>query len=646
MTQAFISRKNPVHAIFGLDAWNPRPALAPQQRPLPSTPKPRLLPEQSAVTTMAPWLRFRLPKFFRSKKTSRAAPAKGDSGLSPLQPKASQSTPNLSSGPPLLNPSHQLSPSPSLRHTPIENSATTPPTTLDQPIPGHGKLSNHLNEPPRAQHPSPQASVNSDIKPTQAETLPRLTKEILDVCPRLRVLVVGKSGVGKSSLIDFTFGVDMKSVAHNKRGINDINYEITSPQNNRFVLHDSMGFEHGDVENLITVKSFLESRSGQDVALKERVHVIWLCIQVPHAGGRVFENGDEELLKIASEKKIPVIVVFTQYDTLIASVEKNIKVVDGTPEEKILQLCNEHAEVIFQRHCVEPLKRLNDQPGFSVTLQWAQTSGLSGKRLARPNFEALHHLTQITRDLVETEIEGKAWIVYAIAQRSSAQVKIMAAIEVGMKRYWQGLASSTYFFGSSLEKCLDTVHVEMVDCWNLYDQAELLLGTEFRKKVKILAQLVTPDENEINSLFNHPNLDAIQSWLGLAGAVVAAAAGPAIAAIGVTAWFANFIANVYQKTPEVLRCFMGYIIDLTLILNELFLVVLAIKPPRPLKDEDIDLALHNYNSSDLRFVHREIRQYVREADWRQLIRSDAAEVKVKELILRYSSPGNRADNAS
>ena len=79
-----------------------------------------------------------------------------------------------------------------------------------------------------------------------------------------------------------------------------------------------MGFEHGDVENLITVKTFLESRSGQDVALKERVHVIWcgpllrhfvkitlvrLCIQVPYASGRVLEKGDEELLKVASEKK-------------------------------------------------------------------------------------------------------------------------------------------------------------------------------------------------------------------------------------------------------------------------------------------------------------------------------------------------------
>ncbi|KAJ7739368.1 hypothetical protein B0H16DRAFT_1568696, partial [Mycena metata] len=553
-----------------------------------------------------------------------AAPAEGDSKPSPSQPEASQSAPNLASGPLLLNPSHQPSPSPALRHISSDHSATPPLTTLDQPISGHGRLSDGSTEEPRSHLPPSHFSVHSNITPTQAaagqETLPRLTTEILDVCPRLRVLVVGKSGVGKSSLIDFTFGVDMKSVSHSKRGTSDINYEIISPQNKRFVLHDSMGFEAGDVENLITVKSFLESRSGQDIALRDRVHVIWLCIQVPYAGGRVLEHGDEELLKIASEKKIPVVVVFTQYDMLLASVEMNIP--DSTPDERVAQLCNEYAEGIFQQHCVDPLKRLNNQLGFSVTLQWARTSGLSGKQHAKPNFEALDNLIQITRDLVETEIEGETWILYAIAQRSSAQVKIMAAIEVGMKRYWQGLASSTNFPGSSLEKCLDTVHAEMVDCWNFYDQAELLLGAEFRKTVKILAQLVTPDENEVKSLL------------------------PVLAAIGVTAWFTNFIANIYQKTPEVLRCFMGYIVDLTLILNELFFVVLGIKSRRPLKDEDIELALHNYNNSDLRLVHRGIRQYVREADWGQLIRSDAAEEKVKELILRYSSPGNRADNAS
>jgi hypothetical protein len=99
----------------------------------------------------------------------------------------------------------------------------------------------------------------------------------------------------------------------------DINVEITSAQNPRFVLHDSMGFEPGMMNNFETAESFLKSRSSERVALKDRVHAIWcvgstlnlhrimehnrLCIQVPHAGGRVFETGDEELLKLGSSIK-------------------------------------------------------------------------------------------------------------------------------------------------------------------------------------------------------------------------------------------------------------------------------------------------------------------------------------------------------
>jgi hypothetical protein len=110
-----------------------------------------------------------------------------------------------------------------------------------------------------------------------------------------------------------------QSVSHQTRGECDINFEIKSTQNDRFVAHDSMGFEPGHKENFEMAKTFLESRSGVGAALKDRVHIIWclsstlilcqltdgirLCVQVPYAGGRVFETGDEDFLKVASRVK-------------------------------------------------------------------------------------------------------------------------------------------------------------------------------------------------------------------------------------------------------------------------------------------------------------------------------------------------------
>ncbi|KAJ7139167.1 hypothetical protein C8R44DRAFT_563187, partial [Mycena epipterygia] len=63
-------------------------------------------------------------------------------------------------------------------------------------------------------------------------------------------------------------------VSHHKRGEVNIEDEITSTQNTRFVLHDSMGFEPGQTKNFETAKGFLEARSSDGVALKDRVHII------------------------------------------------------------------------------------------------------------------------------------------------------------------------------------------------------------------------------------------------------------------------------------------------------------------------------------------------------------------------------------
>ncbi|KAJ7085906.1 hypothetical protein C8R44DRAFT_651023 [Mycena epipterygia] len=204
-----------------------------------------------------------------------------------------------------------------------------------------------------------------------------------------------QSGVGKSSLINYSFGVDKANVSHQGHGISDINTEITSPQNSLFVVHDSQGFEPGETTNFERVKDFLQSR-GEIVPLKDRVHAVWLCIKVPFAGGRVFETGDEKFLKLVSN------------------------------------------------------------------------TGL-GADFNSPDRPALRNLINITQDLVSHDVQGLVWVVSAMAQRASARAKIDASIEVGMKRYWQGLASSASFSNSTLETCLATIHVDITSSWNFND---------------------------------------------------------------------------------------------------------------------------------------------------------------------------------
>ncbi|KAJ7433602.1 hypothetical protein B0H11DRAFT_2375583 [Mycena galericulata] len=544
------------------------------------------------------------------------------------------------------------------------------------------------------------------------DALPLVTQEILTHCPKFRVLVVGRSGVGKSSLINHVFGIDMNSVSHQKPGECDINDEITSSQNPLFALHDSMGFEPGQITNFIKAKDFLMSRSGSAVALKDRVHAIWLCIHVPVAGKRVFETGDEEFLKLASSMEVPIIVVFTQFDKLVNRMEQVLTdEEEAMDDDQINQLCLRKAEDELQKACVDPLKRIISKPTY------ARSSGLAGQQDSEPDRQALAHLVQITRDLVQRHVEGEVWIVSAMAQRASARVKINASIEVGMKGYWTvwkvsrsldrifvfdsstptrpltpytrislphgispyrvsislprvydilgtylpttcftrtpripdddpyilstkgqtcssttGLASSAKFLDKKLEECLHIVHQEITDSWNFYDPHEVGLRPFGSPNFRM--QLVMPDTAEAKSWFE--NLDQIQTLVGFGTTIVAAAAvGPTIAAMGLSVVFVKWIANAYSRTPETLRCFMGYIIDLTLIMDQLFLLVLAIRPPRALTRADIDLALENYKNSEIAKVHREIRQYANKASFAQILRSNNAEEKVKELIEKY-----------
>ncbi|KAJ6455170.1 hypothetical protein C8R45DRAFT_1222596 [Mycena sanguinolenta] len=462
------------------------------------------------------------------------------------------------------------------------------------------------------------------------------TDDILAECPRFRVLVVGRSGAGKSSLIDYAFGIDLKTVAHGKRGQCSIRDEIISEHNAHFVLHDSMGFEPGNTEEFETAREFLMSR-GKKVPLKDRVHAIWLCIKVPYAGSRVFEMGDEEFLKLAAAAKVPVVVVFTQFDVLYSSMEMELSQEEmKLTEEQIRQRCSQRADTKFKEICLPPLQNMNP------TLRHARTSGLGAN--SSPDHRALAELIKITLHLL-AETNGFAdkilmnaknahnretvCITSAIAQRGSAQANIEGSIKIGMKKYWRGIASSRKFPGFKLEKCLNTLHIDIVTTWNFSDPNKLLRSNEFVEQMRTITQVVVPREEEVTDWFGN-----VKDVLGAAGTAgtMHPLAFPIVAGIGLSGLFIKWLATVYERTPETLRLFMGYIIDLTLVLDQLFVIVLALGPGNLLTQTEIDAALKKYGSDAVNTVHAEIRKYCNKATFGQIRRSNKAEEKITELI--------------
>lgn len=124
--------------------------------------------------------------------------------------------------------------------------------------------------------------------------------------------MVGNTGVGKSSLVSSVFNIGTENIdtAHGRAGNADIYHAYTSDANPRFILHDSQGFEPG----WEAVERFIRDKC--DGRLEDRLHAIWLCIETPRTGSRLMQTADEEVLKLATNLKVAVIVVFTKYDVL------------------------------------------------------------------------------------------------------------------------------------------------------------------------------------------------------------------------------------------------------------------------------------------------------------------------------------------
>ncbi|KAL4065486.1 hypothetical protein V8B97DRAFT_1162800 [Scleroderma yunnanense] len=225
------------------------------------------------------------------------------------------------------------------------------------------------------------------LPPIQPDTIPytSIAEDLLSRCPHFRILMIGNTGVGKSSLIKSALGIDDACPAQDRWGESNIETPLYSKSNEHFVLHESNGFELGQNDNLSVVKKFIEGR--KNVAVKDQLHAIWLCFQIPmwYYGDRMIQAGMEELLRDKGSilGDIPAIFVFTKYDKLTDEIEgKWVEEGKEFTEEQV----GLEAEQYLKQHCVERIQKLTGQSNIHYI-------AVSSKRDFKDSIKGLAELT-------------------------------------------------------------------------------------------------------------------------------------------------------------------------------------------------------------------------------------------------------------
>lgn len=131
---------------------------------------------------------------------------------------------------------------------------------------------------------------------------------------KLNIVVVGKSGVGKSTLINSLFRENLletgigRPVTLEMRKIEKVNYPLA--------IYDTPGFELSQ-EQQNKVKDEVIEVINKGIAsrdINEAIHCIWYCINV--GGNRTFDLSEVEWLKDFSKSnkktQVPIIIVLTQ----------------------------------------------------------------------------------------------------------------------------------------------------------------------------------------------------------------------------------------------------------------------------------------------------------------------------------------------
>lgn len=133
-------------------------------------------------------------------------------------------------------------------------------------------------------------------------------QEYLNSIKKTNILVLGQTGVGKSSLLNLVFGEELAKVSNVKPETRS--FHTFSSDKLPINIIDSEGYElENSSEFKTNLKEFVDSKFTY---VSEQIHLAWYCINVTSA--RVLPFDIENIKFLIDVLRIPTAVVFTQCD--------------------------------------------------------------------------------------------------------------------------------------------------------------------------------------------------------------------------------------------------------------------------------------------------------------------------------------------